>query len=101
MLADSDRLVSRRTDLDEVLAVALSQRDFQAPRRPKAVDTLDDAVEQGAVRFRHARALVGREEEAGLAMGQSVRIEVEPAAGEVDAPAVDGDRDAQGLADEM
>src|SRR3954447_6877342 len=101
MLADSDRLVTRRTDLDEVLAVALSQRDFQATRRPKAVDALDDAVEHGAARFRHDRDLVGPDEEAGLAIGQSVRIEVEPAASEVDAAGVDGDRDAQGLADEM
>src|SRR6476659_8276303 len=101
MLADANRFVTRRTDLDEVLAVALSQRDFQAPRRPKAVDALDDAVEHGAARFRHDRDLVGPDEEAGLAIGQSVRIEVEPAAGEVNAPAVDGDRDAQRLADEM
>ncbi len=94
MLADADRFVTGRTDLDEVLAVAFSQHDFQAPRRPKAVDALDDAVEHGAARFRHDRDLVGPDEEAGLAIGQSVRIEVEPAAGEVDAPAVDGDRDA-------
>ena len=42
MLADADRFMARRTDLDKVLAIALAQSNFQSPRRPKAVHALDD-----------------------------------------------------------
>ena len=95
MLADADRFMARRTDLDKVLAIALAQRDFQAPRRPKAVHALDDPAEQGASRLRDDRDLVGPDEEACLAIGQSVRIEIELATGEVDTAGGDGDRNAQ------
>src|SRR5258705_809011 len=101
MLADADRFMARRTDLDKVLTIALLQRDFQAPRRPKAVHALDDPVEQGAPGLGDNRDLVGSDEEACLAIGQSMRIEIELATREVDTAAGDGDRDAQRLANEM
>src|SRR3981081_2842048 len=101
MLADARRFMARRTHLDEVLAVALSERDFQAPRRAKAVHALDDSVEQGAAGIRDTRDLGGPDEEARVAIGQSMRIEIELASGEVDAAGGDGDRNAQRRAAEM
>src|SRR6476659_8446615 len=101
MLADTDRFMARRTDLDKVLAIALLQRDFQAPGRPEAVHALDDPVEPGAPGLGDNRDLVGPNEEACLAIGQSMRIAIEPATREVDTAVGDGDRNDQRLANEM